>query len=681
MTLGLLQPWALGLLALASLPILAHLTRQRPTDRVAYGAMLLLQRLAKRLRRRRRVQDPWLLAARLLAALAVLLAVAAPELTWTGAPNPLDGSGRVVIVVDTSLSMGLVDRGSTLLARAIGDGDALVRSLPDGAEVGLVTFDAVARPLGGELTTDKSRVLATLGGLQPTPHAGDLRAALVEARRFLGGEPGEVVLLTDEAGPTMIPQAAEEIARLIDTGSSLLPRPVHADPPRNVTVVAAAYGDGLEGGQVTFRVASFGPDRVEVPCDVELPDGATISVFVDVPPFGEAEAAVTLPREAQGGVARIHCEDADLGLDNTRWFHLPPIGATRMLLVDGDPGDTPTRSETYFLQAALTPSGALKAGVTTDVVGVQGLGKLDATVHGVVFLANVSDPRPIAPTLRSFVAQGGTLIVSVGDNAVADRYNGALGSLLPSSFRGPEVLADRAEPPRHLLLPDTSLELFEPFRRSGRSAIGRVGSWRMMTLEPYADGNGVKTLLSYEGGLPALVERRVGRGKVVLWTSSVDLGWSNLPLQSVFLPLMQRLARRSGDEGGTDAIRADATVGQRVTLTLPDGVRDAEVLDPDARLVSVQREGSQIVFVPAAAGAYKVVMTDGPTLGWVAVNLDAAESDVRRTTAVEQVEAELRPEAFVRHADLGGPLMLAALALLLAAGVLAARPRHEEEAA
>ena len=53
MSLGLQLPWALLLGGLVVLPVIAHLTRQRPTDRVAYGAMMLLERLVKRLRRRR----------------------------------------------------------------------------------------------------------------------------------------------------------------------------------------------------------------------------------------------------------------------------------------------------------------------------------------------------------------------------------------------------------------------------------------------------------------------------------------------------------------------------------------------------------------------------------------------------------------------------------------------------
>ena len=83
---------------------------------------------------------------------------------------------------------------------------------------------------------------------------------------------------------------------------------------------------------VTIRVTNFGPDVVEVPCTVVLPDGAEIPIFVELPPEGEAEERITVPREAKGGVGRATCEDPDLPFDDSRYFHLPRVGASRVLV-------------------------------------------------------------------------------------------------------------------------------------------------------------------------------------------------------------------------------------------------------------------------------------------------------------------------------------------------------------
>lgn len=670
MSFSLLAPSALALLALAGLPLLAHLTRQRPTDRVAFGAMLLIERMVKRLRRRRTLKDRLLFLLRCLAVLFLTLAAAGPRLSTDGDVPEYGGSGRVVMVVDRSMSMQLVDGGSSLLSRARGLALKRLSSMPPGTQVGLVSYADTARSHTVELIDDHTRIGALISRLEPGRGKSDLRGALLEARRLLKGEAGEVLLFTDEAGPLMIPEATEELARLVDAGNAVLPQVVHADPPRNVAVMRATYGEGLEGGQVVLRLMNFGPDAIEVPCEVELPDGARISVFVDLPPEGEAEARVTIPREALGGVGEVHCEDPDLPGDDRRYFHLPRVGASRVLVVDGDPGDTPIASEVYFLERALAPWGGVKSGVLPDVISPAGLSALDPEVHRVVFLANVSDPRPVGAHLRDFVRRGGALVISGGDNVTADRYNAALGPLLPSNLRKPRSLVDRVEDPIPLELPDTTLPLFKPFSRAGRSGFARIGAWRVMTFEPYKDNGDVATLLRYQGGVPALVERNFGSGRVLVWTSTLDAGWTNLPLQAAFMPLIQRIVDELGAGGGGKMERLNAVVGTRVSVPLEDVTTEVEVTGPSG-LVQSDREGSNLIFTPEEAGGYRVALAGGPPLAWVAVNVDPAESDVRRTTSVAETESELDPELFVRHTDLGAPSLAFGMLFLVGSALLA----------
>jgi hypothetical protein len=672
---NLLLPSALLLLGLVGLPVLAHLTRQAPTERVPYGAMLLVRRLVKRLRRRRQLKDPLIFALRVLAVVAAVLAAAGPRYSYQADIPEFGGSGRVVVVIDRSMSMMQQDAGATLLQRARDEAAARVRALPGGALVGLVTFADGAVVRTPELTEDTSYVASMIDGVEGELRPGDLRSALLEARRLLAGEPGEVLLFSDEAGPTMIPAALEELERLVATGSAVLPVPIHADPPRNVSVTSAVYGDGIEGGQVVVRVTNFGPDPMEVPCEVELPDGAKIPVFVDLPPDGQAEARVTVPREAAGGVGHVHCEDPDLVVDDRRYFHLPRVGASRVLVVDGDPGDTPVSSEVYFLERALAPWGGLKSGVSVDVISPVGLSRLDPSVHRVVFLANVSDPRPFGARLRSFVRQGGAVVIAGGSNVTAERYNAAFAGVLPSPIRDVRALAAREEEPVPLKLPDVAHPLFEPFRRSGAGTLRRIGSRRVLTLEPYSEGGEVSTLLRYEGDVPAMIERQVGSGRVILWTSTFDFDWSNLPLQASFMPLVQRLVTYLGGESSGQVRRRQGLVGAKVELPLAEGVLDGEVITANGELVRSRIEAGQVVFTPEKPGGYAVRTPGGPVMAWVAVNLDEAESDVRRTHSVAATEAELEPELFVRHI----PLSAQALGLSLLAAMLSAGLAMREE--
>lgn len=693
MSLGLLAPAALAAAGLLVLPLIAHLTRQNPRERVAYGAMMLLERLQRRLRRRRRVKDPWLLLVRLLALLVAIGAIAGAELRYEGGVPDFGGTGRVVIVFDRSPSMLLADHGATLFERARRDADGFVRGLPGGTLVGVVAYDRQAERLTPVLTSERDAAAAAIASLSPGPAGSELRLGLLEARRMLGGEPGEVVVFTDEAGPRQVLDAQPEIEAIVETGSAVLPRAVHADPPRNVAVLDAVYGRGPEGGTVKVRLANHGPAAVEVPCEVTLPDGAKIPVFVDVPAAGvdaggtpvpgEAEEDVTVPPVAAGGVGEARCEDPDLPGDDVRYFHLPTVGASRVLVIDGDPGDTPTRSEVFFVERALAPWGALQSAVRPDIATPAGLTDLDPNEHRVVMLANVADPRPYGPMLTEFVRQGGHLVIGVGDNVTADRYTAALGSILPAPFETVRDLAAPEELGVPLAVPDIDLPVFTPFSRGGRLDFTKVRAHRVFALAPYRDGPDVHTLLRWENGTPALVDRVVGQSHVLVWTSTLDLGWTNFPLQAVYMPLLHRIVGWLGGEasGGT-AGRFDGIVGDPVKVPLPEIGVTPEVFGPDGAIVSSTVEGGAVRFVPKVPGAWRVGFEGAPPLAWVAVNPSPEESDVLRYASIAAVEAKVRPELFEIEVDLTPWLALAGLALLVAQAAAALRgPKPDEEAA
>ncbi len=674
MSLVFLAPAALALAALAAGPILAHLSKRQPRERAAFGALMLLERLQRRLHRRRRLQDRLLLLLRLFAIAAVVMAAARPQAQWLGGPPTFGGTGNVVVLLDDSLSMDQRVLGDPAFALARKDAAAQLRALPAGVRVAVIRLGGTATLVTSGFTTD-ARLAATLvEGVEQTYGTTDLRGALQLTRTLLEGAAGEILVYTDEAGPGVIEDASDDIDRLLALGSSILPRVYGSDAPRNVAPVGAVYGDGLEGGTVTVQLANWGDDAREVPTTVRLPDGAEITAFVEVPAAGEggpglAESRFTVPRQAEGGVARVDVDDPDLPLDNSRFFHLPRIGASRVLVVDGDPGSTPTKSEVYFLERALAPWGG--GGVTVDVVSPSGISKLDPSVHRVAFLANVADPAPEAPRLVDFVRKGGGLVIAMGDNVTAERYDTALASILPASLRRTRDLVDLdATEGTPLQPPDVEgIELFRVFARAGRESFARVRSRRVMTVEPPV-GDDVRVLASYEGGLPALIERRIGNGRVLLWTSTVDLGWTNFPLQAAFMPFVQRVTGYLGGDAGAAATTADGLVDAPVTLAFPPSGGDPEVTGPDGGIVASERGVGALTFTPAAPGAYAAVPAGLPPLAWVAVNTSPAESDVRRGPSLVEVQAEIAPERLRRTFDLDLPLFGAGAALLLGAAAL-----------
>ncbi|MGH7718427.1 MAG: hypothetical protein ACREON_06245, partial [Gemmatimonadaceae bacterium] len=133
---------------------------------------------------------------------------------------------------------------------------------------------------------------------------------------------------------------------------------------------------------------------------------------------------------------------------------------------------------------------------------------------------------------------------------------------------------------------------------------------------------------------------RVGGGRVVMWASTFDNLWNDLPVQPVFLPLVQQLAKYTS---GYAEERPWHTVGEALALSPPRARAGAEVQGaaaPPAAVVAVAPSGERIRPANAGAGGsvelseqgfYEVrplEQSGGPAPRAVAVNLDVSESDL-----------------------------------------------------
>ena len=229
-------------------------------------------------------------------------------------------------------------------------------------------------------------------------------------------------MLTDEAGKST-ENIKEEIRLLVEQKASFIPIVVRAENPENISILSAEYRTGVEGGTVRYQVMNYGSTDREVLCTTRLPDGTEIRNFVQVEAGKKAENFITVPRITEGGVASIIVEDESLVEDNDFYFHLPRIGASRVLVVDGEPGATASESEVYFLERALAPFGSQNE-TLPDVVNPGGFQKFQKDVHKVIFLANVMEPAPMSSILMNFVRDGGGVLISLGGN-VSYRLPGA----------------------------------------------------------------------------------------------------------------------------------------------------------------------------------------------------------------------------------------------------------------
>jgi len=155
-----------GALALVILPVLLALAyvvvqRRRRKYAVRFTSVDLLASVAPR-------RPGWqrhVPAALLLAAVTLLVvSIAHPTTSRRVARN----RAAIILTLDTSASMSSDDVAPSRLQAAEEQAANFVKGLPDGLQVGLVSFDRTARVLVSP-TTDRSTVLAAVGNLRVGP--------------------------------------------------------------------------------------------------------------------------------------------------------------------------------------------------------------------------------------------------------------------------------------------------------------------------------------------------------------------------------------------------------------------------------------------------------------------------------------------------------------------------------
>ncbi|MBZ4413118.1 BatA domain-containing protein [Myxococcus sp. MISCRS1] len=650
MTFG--NPWMLlGALG-ALIPLLVHLFDRRRPRPHPFGPLAFVLRSQKRTASRLKLKRLLLYVLRTLILLAIPIALARPELTRDAqAAQVVKGPAATAIILDASLSMRWSD-GTSLFERGRDEArDALRDLLPEEpATVVVCTGSPAAPPPPG---FDRARLRALVDEAKPTYGGADLSRCMDLAARSLEENPmpaKRLVVVSDMAatafrleappptvkGPTGAPVKPEVVLRDVAEGKETLANHAIVD-----LKVEPALQAGPRAFQFTFTVRNFGTEAVkDLEAAVRTGETTLAKGFVDVPAGGTTQKALTV-RFPQGGtvVGQVTLAPDALAEDDRRAFVLPVPRALKALVVNGAPHATRYRDEAFFVDAALTaPGSPVEVAVRDAEVGLRE----DFSTYDLVLLLNVAAPNAEeAARLSTFVENGGGLFVSMGDRVNTEDYNQKLGAVLPRPLRVLRTSAERDTDPEaetkaaRLAQVNQEHVLFSPF--TGRAEEGLVGArfYRYMLLEadnPTSPGAS-QVLATYEDGAPAVAVMRKGKGRVALFTSTVDRDWSDFAIRTSFLPLMQRFAAYlTGSLEEREEVRV--RVGELASLRPEGSQKVTAVKAPDGSELPLkeQTEGSVVAGPVLEPGAYSVLGAEGkmvPALSFAAT-LDPAESDLTR---------------------------------------------------
>ncbi len=543
----------IGSLALIG-PILVHLVRRETSRKHLFSSLMFIHRRPKASLQRQRLRHPLLLLLRLAALLLLVLAFARPLLTDPDAFGLAQSSVRsLVILLDDSYSMRFGDR----FQRGQMQAQSILKGMAPGDRVQTVLFSDSPRILNRPEANPRQvqQLIDTLepgfGGTDYGPAlrlAGQLLAEAPESGREVhwisdfqesGWKPGSKNVPIDDT----VDVRAYPMARVPGPNVSIRQVTVHPEEPAasRVTIAVEVRSQHLRQA-LDLNLALEINDQPHRNRTVRL--GADDSKLVEF-------KSVAVPQGMSTAKLQVLFDDA-LPQDNLAYSSLSPPPRIKTLLLGRRRG-----RDHFYISKALTASADSPFDLEVADPGQIQPARLGS--YAAVILNDIGNlSSEMASGLTRFVKSGGGLLLILGPRSNAAslaNLKGVLPAALLKRSRATGRGGDRQigrlqrQHPVFSHFEDVHYSYFMTTRYSDYFLVQPVNSSRV--------------LATLQDGSPLLLERAIGDGLVLLFTSSLNREWNELPLTSVFLPFCQQMVKY--------AIRFESsprshTVGDTVTL-------------------------------------------------------------------------------------------------------------------
>ncbi|HMN38988.1 MAG TPA: DUF4159 domain-containing protein [Hyphomicrobium sp.] len=572
--LAFLNPWLLA--ALASLPVIYWLLRAVPPSpaRVEFPPTRILVGLENQ--EKTAEKTPWWLTLiRLLAAAFVIFALAEPVLNPTKGAA-LKGEGPLVIVADNG--WGAASRWparARMIDRLISEAESKSRPVM-----------LVATALKAKGSTPKIEPPAdartSAAAIEPMPFAPERAHAVATIRNALAdanATGASIVWLhdgIDHAGDAA--EIAQQMADIAQSGSFAV---IDETKGKEALALAAQLG---QKGKLEAVVDSPSGTARSGPIHAFSARGERLGEANFTLRAGERRTVVPfeLPLELRNQVARIEIPgERSAGavslIDAATQWH-------RVGLISGASQEQaqPLLAPLYYIQKALQPFAELVEAKDANLAaGIDSILKQNISV---LMLADIGTlPEESAKQVDAFVKKGGVLVRFAGP-----RLEKGGDDLLPVPLRaGGRSLGGAlswSTPQKLANFDDAS-----PF--SGLIPPADVLINRQVLADPAKLGPDVDIWARLADGTPLVTSTRRGEGRLVLFHTTANTDWSNLPISGLFVDMLRRIstmgraasgaAADTAGEGGAQATSADAMNVLPPLKTL-DGYGDLKPPPPTA---------------------------------------------------------------------------------------------------
>jgi hypothetical protein len=602
--MGFLAPWFLAGLAALGLPVWLHLLQQHKTTPKHFASLMFFERRTQSSIKHRRLKYLLLMAARLLVLLLLVLAFASPYIR-SSSPVAAGGNSLLILAVDNSFSM----RAENRLARAKQEAAGVLASRGGRQMAQVLSIGATAAALTQPIV-DGNELKAALDSIQP----GDSRSSYGEFARLLRSmeqtarQPLEVHFFSDMQKSSLPPAFVD--LRLGDSTRLVLHSVASKAPANyaveNVTAPRSVFDP--KKARIQAVIAGYSAPAAKRNVSLLVNGKVVASKMADVPENGRTSVEF-IGMEANYGFNRgeVKIDGGDaLSGDDTFLFAVERADPRRVLFVHESRGQ---RGLLYY-RAAL--EAAAEGAFLIDSVTSETAAGIEPGKYGFVVLSDVGNLAPgFENALRDYVRGGGGLLIAAGPSTASRQK-------IPV-FDEPVKESRYAARTAERFLVAGSMDVNHPALRAGRW--DNVKFYQVMRVEP----GQARTLARLSDDTPLLLEKRLGEGRILLFTSTLDNISNDFPLHTSFVPFVEQAGRYLT---GSEVRPSSYFVDSHVELRAEQGGAAVEILDPRGkRAMSLEEAAKARSFPLTETGFYDIGRPNGRH-ELVAVNADRKESDL-----------------------------------------------------
>lgn len=621
-----LTPLALAAVALIAVPWYLHHVRRPERDDVPFSSLMFVPVVKKEIIERRRLQHLLLMLLRMAVILALATSFARPYVPAVAEQKTHEEAQTHVILLDTSYSMAAND------AMAKGKAEVLkiLDSMRHGERVALMAFD------------ESPRVVAPLGDANVVRSALDSIETSYGVTRFGPALRHAADMLLTDRESTVTSSVVHLVSDLQRQGMSdgvsswRMPSFVNVQlhPVGGLAVnhtVADLVLSAPEENRLQIRARIKNGSREEdaiLAASLVIEGQARETKSVDVAAGHASQVVFTLPVPTEGALTGwIEIPEDALNIDNRRYFAWSTPMKQRIVVVERTPSSTRWPASRLLAHALPERPDAPWSVRVVKAVTPEALSSCDVLV--VTDSTSLEDANP---DVVDFVQNGGDALLCLGNADSSSTTENPLLAALGFTLSGLRFAEVRDTRFALLSWIDFDHPVFQPFTGARYNDFSDVRFYNHSVIEFRENVPGVecRVVAKFEGaqgtreGYPAMVDVRLGKGRVAVWAFPIDLSWSTLPRSPRFLPVLHE----------TLAMFAD---GFRSHKALQVG----DVIEPPRKGVAPRMLSTKGTLSPYGTrfempGHVEWIDEASEELVWLdAVNVDPREGDLARLTPEE----------------------------------------------